>query len=280
MLQDYSNEQVGPTSVLFAAPVLDVINMAWKAVVWSCLGTLSWAWAVPAAWRRRPREAADRMPREFLLLWFLPGLLFSAAVHVAEPSHMLAIVPPTCLAGAAVLARFANGASRRKRTLVFAVALLRKVFIFIKPITKTTAASTYKPVRWLDRYIADVVDGVRTLRGRGRLTVIFEDRTTGWRQLSLYEPSAEIISAVETKGGAVTTRHIHGSRMEARSSQDGVVRLPACGVFVWVDPVVRPVGSGGPVQSVNARVSFTDARAGDSWQFRGFRFVSVGGNCD
>ncbi|MGH9666705.1 MAG: hypothetical protein ACRD9L_19955, partial [Bryobacteraceae bacterium] len=97
MLRGYSQNQMSGTSLLFGAALGDALQMAWKAIAWSCLGALSWAWALPIVlWLRR--TAFDRCAARFLALWFFPGLLFYAAFHVADPDHTLAIVPATCVA--------------------------------------------------------------------------------------------------------------------------------------------------------------------------------------
>jgi hypothetical protein len=98
--------------------------------------------------------------------------------------------------------------------------------------------------------------------------------------LSLYEPDTQIVSLMEANGPAVTTRHIHGRRTEERTSPDGVVRLPACGALVWIDPTVRPLTSGQAAQPVNSRVSVTPATPGESFVFRGFRLLAVPGKCE
>jgi hypothetical protein len=274
LIGDYSTAQLGPTSFLWGAALREWLGMAWKAVVWSCLGVLSWIWAVPAALRKG--HGVDALRARFLLWWFVPGLLFYASFHTGDPDHTLSIVPVTCVAGAIVLTRISRGASVRKRALIISIAVLLNVFLFLKPISKTAAASTNKPVRWLDRHITEVVDGVRAVRGRGPLSVMFHESVTGWRQLSYYEPEVPILTYAAQNGSAVVTE-IRGTRAETRTSADGAVHLPACRSLVWVDVAGRPTDTA-VIHAINSRV-FLAAAAGESFELRGIRFVSEPGSC-
>ncbi len=75
-------------------------------------------------------------------------------------------------------------------------------------------------------------------------------------------------------GGPLTTWHIVGKHVTPRTSADGIVRLPACGMLAWVDSMSRPVASDGiTIRSTHPHVFFTPAVAGKSFDFRGVRFI-------
>ncbi len=281
MLSGYSHSQMGATSMLFGAPIGDSLDMMWKAIVWSCLGTLSWIWAVPILIRQKRGNIFDPLTRRLLLLWFLPGLLFYATVHVGDPDHTLSIVPATCIAGALVLAAFTRNLSARGRVVVILVSVLLNVFLFLKPISKTARASTYKEVRWFDDYITDTIDGIKDLRAHGPVTAVFYHPFTGWRQLSYYDPDIQILTVTAGDAGEVITHRIRGTRMKTQTSTDGIVDLPSCGTLAWVDPVVRPTRNGRVLtESTHSRVFFTRAAPGDSFEFRGFHFIARREACE
>ena len=280
MLTGYSGEQFGDSSLLFGASFAGALRMAWKAVVWSCLGVLSWIWAVPFARRKGPIGFTG-FTGVFLSLWFFPGLLFYALVHVGDPDHTLAIVPATCVVGAVTLAAFTRQLSSAKRVSAIVFCVLLNVFLFFKPISKTAKASTYPPVRWMDGYVADVIDGVHTLPGRRPFTAIFEEQTTGWRQLSYYDRHVRILVVSRGADGAIQTRNILGSEVVTGSIRDGIVRLPGCGTLAWVDPNTAPVSSGETLTPwAHARMFSSPVKPGDEFEFRGMRFVAGETTCD
>ena len=280
MLRVYSEHQMAADSALFGAPLRNALQMAWEALTWSCLGALSWLWAVPFV-MRKAAGIFGAFTTRFLALWFFPGLLFWATFHVGDPDHTLLIIPVTCIAGALVLTALTRKLSQAKRTVTIGFCVLLNVFLFFKPISETTIASTYKPVRWMKDYIADVLEGAGSLRDKGPVTVVFDENAPGWRQLSYYDPRAHIIVIMREEGQPLTTRHIIGKQATTRTSADGVVALPSCGTLAWTDPVARPVAASGiPLQSTHSRVFFTPAVRGESFEFHGLQFVSGEEACD
>jgi hypothetical protein len=281
VLRSYFVDQTRATSAVTGAAAGAAGNMAWEAIVWSCLGTLSWLWALPRVLRRKPIIGLHpTIGRSLLLWWFLPGLLFYAAIHVGDPDHTLAIVPATCLAGAAVLAAMSEGYSMQARALFVLAAVLLNVFLFVKPITKTARSSTIRPVRWLDRYVTGIIDTVSRLQRSSGVTVVFDERITGWRNVSYYVPDARVIVIRAQSQEAPAGWNIRHEHRETWSSTDGIIRLPACGTLAWVDPQVRARDDRGvPVGSWNYPVSFTHAALGESFQYRGFRFITTQDNC-
>ena len=275
LLESYTDSQMVETSLLYGAPPAQALHMAWEAVAWSCLGTLSWLWAVPVLRKRR----IDSFRTQFLVMWFVPGLLFYAIFHVGDPDHTLGIVPATCVAGAIVLAGWTGDGSRRKRVLLPAIAVFLNVFLFFKPVTVTTKPSTYTPVRWMSDYIADVIEGVGSLRAKGPVTVVMADEMAGWRQLSYYYPDLPVIVFRRGKG-ALEAREIVGNRTREIAGTNDTVTLPVCGEITWIDPAVRPATVHGPaVQVTRSRVFFAPAGPDEAFDFYDVHFVSAKDTC-
>src|SRR5262249_6310964 len=153
ILRAYSYAQFAGTSLLLGAPPVAALRMAWEALVWSCLGGLSWAWAVPFL-VLESSLGPNRAGLRFVGWWLLPCLRCYAIFHVGDPDHTLSIVPATCVAGAVVLTTLTRRAPWAKTALVVSICVLLNFCLFIEPISKTAAASTLKPVRWTDRYIS------------------------------------------------------------------------------------------------------------------------------
>jgi hypothetical protein len=281
-LSRYSQAQIAPTSPLLGAPFADAVQMAWKALVWSCLGALSWLWAVPILVRQK--RAATVFPPAaagFLLLWFLPGLIFYATFHVGDPDHTLAIVPATCVAGAMVLSVLSANQSLRRRSAIVMVAVLLNIFLFVKPISKTAKASTYWPVRWLDNYISAVVDGTNSLSSERVSTVVFHAAVTGWRQLSYYNPGVPIIAVDAAANSTTRVLHIQGNHMTETIVDGTSIDIPACGAVLWVDPALPPTKADGtPLRATHLRVFAAHPSRGDTFDFHGFRFVATRHGCN
>jgi hypothetical protein len=279
ILRSYSYAQFAGTSLLFGAPPVAALHMAWQALVWSCLGVLSWAWAVPFLITKSSRGSNPAV-LPLLAWWFFPGLLFYAIVHVGDPDQTLSIVPATCVAGAVVLTNLTRRASRAKTALVISICVLLNFGLFVKPINKAVAASTIKPVRWTDRYMSNLIDGVRLIKSGGPITVVLEDGAGVWRHLTYYAPQAHVVVIERGNGRPVTSRHYVGTRTATRALSGGTVALPACGTLAWADTTYRPVANGGvALNSYRSLIYFTQARAGGSFDFRDVHFVAGGEPC-
>jgi glycosyltransferase involved in cell wall biosynthesis len=281
LLRRYTHAQMGSTSILFGARPAANLRMAGQAVAWSCLGALSWMWALPLGLRTAFRRL-NAFAQRFLVLWFVPGLLFYAVFHVGDPDHTLSIIPVTCIAGAAVLASITKGRPAETRGAVIAFSVLLNIFLFFKPISTTTMASTYTAVRQMDDYMADVIEGVRAFKRSPPVTVVLLADTPGWRNLSYYDPDAHIVVVpmYPAPHGQLTTAYIHERRSIQQKSPKGVVRLPACGTLAWIDRKAGPVASdGSPVPSTRPRVFAVPAVAGKSYEYHGIRYVVNGGTC-
>ena len=259
LLRIYSVDQFSRSSLLFGAREYSALQMAWRAVVWSCLGVLSWIWLVPLV-ARRLRPAFDRFTVRFLGLWFIPGLLFYATFHVGDPDHTLSIIPALCVAGALVLAEATRGASLAKRAGIVSACVLLNVFLFFVPVIRTARASTYTAVQLLQDSVIPMIDAVHRLSGGGPVTAFFYEPTVGWRQLSYHEPRITTILLFDPHNGITVTRRIVDRHDVLLTNPNGVVMVPSCGTLVWVDPEIRPSANDAvPIQQTGKQVFFTPA---------------------
>jgi len=254
--------------------------MALEAVVWSCLGALSWIGFVPSAARRNPAIVRSTQTNRFLLLWFLPGLAFSAFFHVGDPDQTLEIVPATCLLGAYVLSAF-RGSPLRVRTAVISVALFLNLFLFFKPISKIAKASTYTPVRWMDGYIGGLIDGASRVRGAHGLTVVFPSGIPGWRNLSYYAPAVQVLVVADEDRRPVTVFRIQARHSEGLTAPPDAIPIPSCGLVALADPGMpswdTPGAPAGLVRDGN--LWLFRAAPGIAFRSHDLRFVSADSPC-
>ena len=275
----YSDSEFTATSLLFGATLPAAMKMAGNAVVWSCLGVLSWVWAVPFA-VRNAHPPTDSFRVQFLALWFVPGLLFYAIFHVGDPDHTLSIVPATCVIGAVVLAAVARNISRPKAALVIFVCVLLNVVFFFKPISKTARASSYKSVRWMDAYATSVIDGVRSMERDGPFTAVFHASMPAWRLISYYEPRTHLMILGTAAGRPATVRSIVGNQMLGQTSVAPNATFPVCGSFVTIDPLLRPpLGVATVWESPYPRLFFARSIPAQPFDFHDVRLISEAEGC-
>ena len=276
----YSYEQTQATSPLMGARLASAARMAWEALEWSCLGSLAWLWALPLARKRQRSLGLGTNARRLLLWWFIPGLAFYALFHVGDPDHTLEIIPVICLVGAAVLSAFMSTLSMRARTATILCAVLLNVFLFFKPITKTSRASTYTPVRWIAGYMSGVIDTIAGLQRNGGVTVVFEAPITGWRNVSYYLPEARVLVIRTKDQNASEGWRLYRNQSQNWKSAGGLILLPACRWLAWVDPVDTPTDRhNAPLASRTYPVSYTRAAPGETFQYHGYRFIATQEEC-
>src|SRR6185312_5874855 len=164
LLLDYSRAQFHQSSPLFGAHTQGALRMLKSAVIWNGLGAIVWLWFVPLA---GVRWKSIRAQASFIALWFVPGFLFQAVVHVADPDQTLFTVPALCLAGGVVLASARAGAKWR-----MAGSLAIGAFLFFRPPHGIAAAAGYDVVRWSSAQMAQTLDGLKKLTADGPAEVI------------------------------------------------------------------------------------------------------------
>src|SRR6185312_7212154 len=200
LLLDYSRAQFHQSSPLFGAHTQGALRMFKSAVIWNGLGAIVWLWFVPLA---GVRWKSIRAQASFIALWFVPGFLFQAVVHVADPDQTLFTVPALCLAGGVVLASARAGAKWR-----MAGALAIGAFLFFRPPHGIAAAAGYDVVRWSSAQMAQTLDGLKKLTADGPAEVILAGQAVSWRQLAYYFPTQPML-VVESDG---TVWGVEGTR--------------------------------------------------------------------
>ena len=278
LLRTYAVDQTRDTSYLMGAQSAAAIQMAEEAIVWSCLGVLSWIWALPSAVARNRSILRNPVLHRLLLLWFLPGLFFSGAFHVGDADQTLAIVPFTCLCGGYALSAFKN-VSNRARAAIISAALLLNVFLFFKPITKIAKASTYSVVAWNNRYINGLIDGATRARTVGA-TVVFPSGVAGWRNLSYYVPGVPLLVVGGEDPRSIMLLRIQDGRARGSTVPPQSIPIPSCGVIAVADPAALSWDVPIPAQlSREGNLWFFPSAPGISFRSRGSRFIASDGRC-
>jgi hypothetical protein len=115
-----SSESAGLTSGLLGAD-----DATWlMTVVWLLVWTLCGLFGLTLA-AVLGGKALTRIQVAFMATWFVPPLVFSAFVHVADPGHVLAIVPVIAIIGGRLIAK---GAERFSTAISNAHALVLLAF--------------------------------------------------------------------------------------------------------------------------------------------------------
>ena len=225
LLLDYARDQFHQSSPFFGAHAQGALKMAWSALVWNGLAAIAWLWFLPFAALGREKFRAEA---GFIAIWFVPGFLFQAVVHVADPDQTLFTVPALCLTGGAILASARRGAKWR-----IAAAIAVSAFLFFRPPAGVAAASGYHVVRWSSGQTAETVDGLRKLTQNGPAEVILAGQTASWRQLAYYFPEQRML-VVEPDG---KVWELEGTRQfDPVVSKGDYVLSPGLRTIVALDP--------------------------------------------
>lgn len=197
LIEGYSHEQFGGSSLLFGASTSAAWKMAKDAFVWNGFAVAAWIWAIPlAGWRLRALFQGRVL---FLLLSFVPPFLFSIFVHVADPDQALMTVPVVCLAGGAVLQEAFNSWRHRvPAPAVVAVACLSfsaclSTYLFFHPPAGPARAAGYGVIRYVNNHMRDTFNTIEELRRARPVQIISFRPPISWRNLSYYFPDIPII---------------------------------------------------------------------------------------
>jgi 4-amino-4-deoxy-L-arabinose transferase-like glycosyltransferase len=233
LVEGYLAAQSHDKSMFFGATAEGAWLMAYKALVWTGIGIISWVWAV-----RKQSPGGEQIG--FLTAWCLPPYLFHSLVHIDDPGHALITVPAVCLLGGWALARFS--ASRVRFACALAAAIGINAGIFFYPVDPVTEQSSYPHIRSLDQTTSAAIGRIQTLRQdalrKGDSLVIFSaGEPVSWRTLSYYFPGTQIhalltdLRAHDKQPGAFAIRGRTVLPVTA-----GAIRLPKCGRIVVVGP--------------------------------------------
>jgi hypothetical protein len=233
LIEGYLAAQSRGKSIFFGAASSGALLMAYKALVWTGIGALSWVWAL-----RKISPGPDRL--WFLFIWCAPAFLFHSLVHIDDPGHALITIPAVCLIGGWALASLTASRARFAAAVTAAVAI--NVAIFLYPIDPVTEQSSYPHIQSLDRVTSSTIDRIAILQknasGKGNsLVILSAGEPVSWRTLSYYFPRTPIHALL-------TDLRIADPRPEAFSVKGGKVlpvevsnlRLPGCGRIAVVAP--------------------------------------------
>jgi hypothetical protein len=216
VLDAYAKAQFG-TSLAYGGNGQSALWMAGLAAAFNLYGVLAWIWALLWAIRR----GIDAPPWLFALAWFLPGFLFSALVHVAQPDHVLTTIPVLCTLGGCVL-------GKAPRWLAIPLAIAISVAMFLTPLPGEFGADD---IRALDQETQAALGQVKDRRSR----VLVYEHPVSWRVLSYYLPEGEVIALPRTleEGPPVAWRRSQARELPVAGS--GVIQVPGDGrPVVWL----------------------------------------------
>ena len=127
------SDSAGITSGLMGADDATWLTTVVWLLVWTLCGLFGLT--LPAA---LSGNALTRMQAAFLAMWFVPPFVFSAFVHVADPGHVLAIVPVIAITGGRLIVkgaeRFSAGISNAHALVLLSLpAILVWVWLKMRP---------------------------------------------------------------------------------------------------------------------------------------------------
>jgi 4-amino-4-deoxy-L-arabinose transferase-like glycosyltransferase len=241
---------------------LGALNKTWvrqlsRLVIWNSMALLASLWAIPFYFKARERVSLRSTQSIFLAAWIVPGLVFQALVHVADPGHTLASIPAFAIVAAYLiyvatqrfdeLREFALGAVLVIHTALFLGMLalpvaaepagglrsLKNAFVFATfetsigelryqhDIARTTMAE-------LQKFTPPVVPAV----------VVSSDTTTvnwftNWRIARYYAPALDFWAL----GDAVTPHFVHHARrdrVDAITAGNLQIPVPKGGRIIWL----------------------------------------------
>jgi 4-amino-4-deoxy-L-arabinose transferase-like glycosyltransferase len=102
---EYLDDQASTGSALFGASESQWRTTFWRLMVWVFGGAIAWTLPAVLAWRRGEGWAIGRERLAFLALWLVPPFVFSLLVLIADPGHVLAMLPVVALIGGYLINR-------------------------------------------------------------------------------------------------------------------------------------------------------------------------------
>ncbi len=203
MLQSYSQDQFGRTSLLFGAQSGHAFVMFVWALVWTFLSSVVWVWTVPLAGKRllgsKPSLAAP-----FLAIGFLPPFALSAFIHIGDPDQALASVSFVALFGAGAVAAVIRQRGWRSPYLIAALLGAAHAIVFFVPLPGPAKAAGYRGAARVDRLMESAIDDIRSLRDDRPLTIVHYGSGVASRALTYYFPNAWVVVLPEP-GAPVTS---------------------------------------------------------------------------
>jgi len=299
LIRDYLVTQSQGESLLLGAGEAGWGHQVNRLVTWNALAVIGWAWAAPFAIlsRTRLRLRNPRVP--FLFIWLVPGLVFQALVHVANPGHTLFSVPVFCLIGGYAIwaaSEYLTAEPQRLAEGALGGALVVNLLLFLNFFSLPVAAGRFVTAVTVGVYESSLGD-LRGLEDVHRTTVsewkalsevprpsviVTTDEAPQrwfmhWLMLRYYAPKSDIwvLAAKRTPRQVLLVRR--NDTLSTRTGDVIDVPVPAGGRILWV------LESRGPFETAlertikiekRVRLSYTDlAPDAAPFQVLNFRFV-------
>jgi len=238
MMQAYSAQEAGRSSLLFGAGLHGAWTMLAGALWWVSLGI---ATCLPAAlfvpWRGVAWKSSFPPSRaSFLLAWFVTLFLFSVVVHIAASGHSLGFIPVLCLLGGWILSTVSATRDRRLATVLIVAALGLNVVLFFKPYARGVKEASYKTVGVINGINEITMQKIDTIIQQGPAVIVTDSEWVPWRILEYSYPTTPLVflpapAAPEPPSSVWLIRNRAHTGDVAAGAE---IPLPACGTIIWM----------------------------------------------
>ncbi len=256
LVRSYGQTQFRGTSALYGASWASARHMLWQAVVWNGMASLAWIWILPFAW-----PSLDGRRLAFLGCWFLPGFVFSAAVHIGDPDQALLTIPALCVVGGAMLDW------SRRPGLALGWALAAGVVLFFIPPGGVARASSFRAVRSIDSRMQSVMGSIRELGEVQELALLHHGDVVTWRHLFYYFPQHRVMYLPTDTGEGCMTLF----RRDLEDNQNCSTRLVPATRYVLLAPHLDPEWLGAHGWKRHGLIYWRDASPGLELELGRFR---------
>lgn len=289
VMQRYTRDQAGNTSIVLGAHTAGVMKMFDGALWWLSLGVFAWIPALllltilAVAGRSKTAGGPSSAPQwTFLLAWFLTQFLFAIAIHIAAAGHALSFIPAACLVGGWAVSRLAPICHGRLAIACLLVALALNVRFFVRPYSEHTAEASYRTIHYVSRMIDSTLGQIDALTTNSKTVLIDHHGWVTWRILEVYYPSVPILHLPDP--GARATEPpwlILNQRLAKTYNPQQDIELPSCGTLLWIvaDPPERQALMGLAGAEDAGHFVLTPASPGMNVQIGRYRLKSSNKSC-
>lgn len=281
MMQGYSAAQAGKTSVLFGASWAGALGMFAATLWWVSLGVAAW---LPATLLIRWPLKDLRRQLRFLLVWFVPLVLFAVLIHMAASGHALSFIPVLCLVGGWVLSSVAALRSRKVAVLFIAGALCLNVTFFFKPYAKGVKEASYKTVGVIRGINESTLQKIDTIASADPTYIVTDGRWLSWRMLEYYYPQIPVLflpAPTATLQNPPPVWLLRNRQLAGSPEQTSELAVPACGTIIWMVSDDASRGKLLALEDANAQRFFisTDGKPGMHYKIGRYRLASSTSLC-
>jgi hypothetical protein len=307
----YTFVQTNQSSPMTGSEYAGWRRMIGRNLVWYGAGALSWIWAAPWGIKVLTRTPIGWHKLGFLVVWFLPPLLFGIVIHGAAPGHTLAGQAPLTIFGAVSLCaaeeairnswqpKWPMGAALSAAVVInclifFAEHLPARIIDtpprslwarILQPVRYGMYETSFSHIRWTDQMSSEAFEQIRALKeGTDQPVVVVWSREAEpvWRKVTYYFPDLPVYALEQAGDPATPTTRAtlwRGSSVLAEYHQGELIPVP-------VPPNARIIwllaGGGDTLLSQTVQLSsappvyYTDLNpAFDHFDWRAFRFLAV-----